>query len=868
MKAAEPDGLHLQLLGGFALRRGDRVVLDRNWPRSRAKALLKLAALAGPVHRERVLDVLWPDLPAAAAAGNLRKNLHHLRAALAAAAVAGDVVVVRDDVVELAPAITVDVAEFRALATTALDGCDCTALDAALGRYGGDLLPEDLYEEWTARPRCELQQLHRRLLVDGARRDDAAGNAARAAQRLQAALDADPLDEEAHRALMLLHLRWGSRHGALRQYQDCARLLCAELGVGPSAETVALRDAALAGAPPDCDPPHVPRPRGGLFGRDAELERAGEALEGAVDGRGGALVIVGPAGIGKSRLAAEITAAGLAVGARVAIGRGFELEAGIAYQPIRDALGVLATESEVAAVLRDTLYAKRLLPGAATGPVPVADPELLESELVDETVHLLTRLASVRPLVVLIEDLHLADEATIRLLHVLGRRFTDCRALLVVTVRDEEVVAGMPADRLVVGLRRHGGVEIGLRPLPDAAIELLVRERFDCEPVEPALLRSVVRAAEGNPLFATELVATLRNTAAARRAGGRWTTGVPGPPPTPAAVRDLVERRLARLDVVARRVVGLASVLGRAFDVRLLERAGAATEGAVVDALDRAIETALVEEEVTGYRFRHELVRAAVYGTLTGSRRRYLHRRVADAMIAAGETDGVGHHLALSDQPWRAVEILADDARRAAALFANSAARRRYEQALGFARTHPGRTEPRLEAALLEESGELLTRSGDAVAGAAHLREALERYQALGDENAVLRTRGKAALGHMVVGDADEAAKLVQSLLGEWERLLTAESAELAVFAPSGALTTLADIRWHSGRHRAALDAAERAVEIAESAGGLEARGRAYESFALACHSLGDWRRGLEYELRRAGLGLPGFSDVVLDAHY
>jgi DNA-binding SARP family transcriptional activator len=105
MNAPRPDGLRLVLLGGFELRRGARVVLDRTWPRGRAKALLKLVALDGPVH--------------------------------------------------------VDVAEFRALAHAALDGGDPAALDAAIVLFPGDLLPEDLYEEWATGPRRELQQLRR-----------------------------------------------------------------------------------------------------------------------------------------------------------------------------------------------------------------------------------------------------------------------------------------------------------------------------------------------------------------------------------------------------------------------------------------------------------------------------------------------------------------------------------------------------------------------------------------------------------------------------------------------------------------------------------------------------------------------------------
>lgn len=866
-----PAELELRLLGGFELRGGGRVLLDRTWTRSRAKALLKLVAIEGQVHRERVLDTLWPELDATAAAANLRKNLHHLRSALAEQGSRATVIAIRDDVLALGPAVALDVAEFRALARAALADPVPAALDAALTRYGGDLLPEDRYEDWAAGCRAGLLALRRQLLVQAARWDEDAGQLDRAADRLETVLQADPVDEDAHRALMRVHLRSGSRHRALRQYRDCARLMHDELGLDPSEETVALRDAIAA----DCRDRVTrtgPVPRGAapaaLFGREAELERAVDLVDALAAGHGGTLLIGGAAGIGKSLCATEILVAARAAGARTALCRGFELEAALAYQPIRDALGELAADPDVAAALRHTVYVKRLIPGAAVGSTPVADPVLLEAELIGETVHVLTRLAAQRPLVLVVEDLHAADTATVRLLHALGRQLPHHAALLVGTYRTEEVAAGSVVDRLVVGLRRDArAVEIDLGPLPPAVVELVVRERFDSRPVDAALLRSVVAAAEGNPLFAIELVNTVRETGAARFTGGRWQGRDPTLLPTPTPVRDLVERRLGTLDRPARAVLSVAAVLGREFDLDRVSRAAAAAADDVLDALDRAIGVWLVEEHGDGYRFRHQLVRAAVYDGLSRDRRRRLHRAVAGALVETGDLAGVGHHLALSDQPWQAVPYLGDDARRAAAVFANAAALAGYRQAIALARQHGERGDTATLAGLLEELGDLLTRTGDASAGAACMHEALGLFQQLGDEQAVLVTRGKAALGHLAVGEVDAATELLQTHIETTERL--AECAEETTgLGPTFALGLLADIRWHGGQHREALAAAERAVDAAESGGDVEQRARAYESISLACHSLGDWRRGLEYELQRGALDLPGFTDVALDAHY
>lgn len=866
-----PAELELRLLGGFELRGGGRVLLDRSWTRSKAKALLKLVAIEGQVHRERVLDMLWPALDATAAAGNLRKNQHHLRCALAERGTFAAVIAVRDDVLALGPGVSLDVTEFRALARVALADPQPAALDAALTRYRGDLLPEDRYEDWAAGARAELLGLRRQLLVHAARLDEDAGRLDHAADRWETVLQADPVDEEAHRALMRVYLRSGSRHRALRQFRDCARLLGDELGLDPSAETVAVRDAIVAGRR-DPAARHGPSPRGAappaLFGREAELERAVDLVDGLAAGRGGTLLIGGAAGIGKSRFAAEIVLAARAAGARAVVGRGFELEAALAYQPIRDAIGELVADPDVAAALRHTVYVKRLVPGAAVGPTPVADPVLLESELIGETVHLLTRLAAQRPLVLVVEDLHAVDPATVRLLHALGRQLTDCTALLVGTYRTEEVTAGSAVDRLIVGLRRDArATEIDLNPLPPGVVELVVRERFDGRPVDAALLRTVVAAVEGNPLFAIELVNTVRETGVARFTGGRWQGREPTRLPTPTPVRGLVERRLGTLDRSARAVLSVAAVLGREFDLGRVSRAAAASDDEVLDALDRAIQVWLVEEHGDRYRFRHQLVRAAVYDGLSRHRRRRLHRAVAGALLDAGDIASIGHHLALSDQPWRAVPYLGQDARRAAAMFANAAAIARYRQAIAFAREHGERVDTATLAGLLEELGDLLTRTGDASAGAAYLHEALGHFQQLGDEQAVLVTRGKAAFGHLAVGEVDAATELLQTHIEAMERLAD-DAEETTGLGPTFALGLLADIRWQGGQHRAALAAAERCVDVAESGGDIEQRARAYESISLACHSLGDWQRGLEFELQRGALDLRGFTDVPLDAHY
>jgi DNA-binding SARP family transcriptional activator len=879
--------LLIHLLGRFEVRVGATVVVDRSWGRSRAKTLLKRLALQSgrALHREQVLELLWPEVDPTAAGNNLRKNLHYLRAAFAAGGAGDPIVATADGVLSLTDVAWVDVDAFRAAGRAARSARDDPqAYEAALRLYAGDLLPEDIYEDWTAAAREELRALRRDLLGELAALHDARGERALAIERLQELLQADPAEEAAHRALMRLYSEEGSRHRALRQYERCREILDRELGVAPAGETQALRRRILEG-PLGETPPDRPRQRArvraagalpAMYGREKELEIASEILDAAAEGRGQALFLAGPAGIGKTRLAQELLALAGEAGGLVLTGRSYPLEASVAYQPIREALRQLVeggADSAARRAIESSLYLKRLLPHAAAETTVAADPALLRSELFAEAVQLFRTLAARRSVAVCFEDLHAADEASLRLMHVLGRELAHERVTLLGTYRAEDAAPGSAVGELVGSLCGAGLAQVlTLGPLAEGVMPLVVQNTFGDQPADPTLLRDIVRLAEGNPLFAHELVHTLTEEGWARLVDGRWERRGADQPPLPVAVREMVERRLRRLAEPGREVVAVASVLGRDFEYGLLHSAVAFPEREVLDALDDAIGAYLVEESPTGYRFRHDLVREAVYRGLTRARRQQLHRRVGmvlaeSAAGAAADPEQISYHFTRSDEPWHAAPHLEAAARKAAALFANEQAIALYEQAVALARSGPA--EPRRRAALLEALGDLKSRVGDAAASVDLLREALALVAEIGDEESVLRVRAKAALGLVVLGRWEEAAELLQAHPEDWRQLIAREFGQQSSrFGASAALQALANLRWHRGQHRAAREAAEHAVLAAEATGDVRRRARAYESLALACHGLGDWATGVQYELSRAALGLEGFeSDIVLDSH-
>jgi DNA-binding SARP family transcriptional activator len=247
--------LRIWLLGGFRAAVDGTPVAEEAWRRNKAKALVKLLALARGkrLHREQLMDVLWPDLAPVAAAANLRKAVYFARQALAPEHLA-----LRSEMLRLEAAhLWVDVDAFE-LAAEAGD------LRAAVELYGGDLLPEDRFEPWTEERRDQLHARFARRLLDHARELEAAGDLDGAAAALERLAAADPLSEEAVMAVIRAHALAGQRHLALRWYRQFEARLDEELGVEPGAEARRLHEEIAAGRFPvaAAEPAAPPGPPG------------------------------------------------------------------------------------------------------------------------------------------------------------------------------------------------------------------------------------------------------------------------------------------------------------------------------------------------------------------------------------------------------------------------------------------------------------------------------------------------------------------------------------------------------------------------------------------------------------------------------
>ena len=249
---ASAMNLQVHLLGGFDVRIGDRQVPATIWRQRRAAGIVKLLALeAGHwLHREQLLDVLWPDLDPEVASNNLRGALHHARRGLESAGVPSDSFLQRDrDGLLLGPPdhVQVDVDVFTEAVSHAWQSADPKVAEQAVALYRGVLLPEDPYDDWAEARREGLRTSFLTVLARLARLHEERGELAQAVAARERALIADPLDEGAHADLMRLHAQMGNSTLALAQYARLQALLERELGVSPEPETRALAVAIREG---------------------------------------------------------------------------------------------------------------------------------------------------------------------------------------------------------------------------------------------------------------------------------------------------------------------------------------------------------------------------------------------------------------------------------------------------------------------------------------------------------------------------------------------------------------------------------------------------------------------------------------------
>jgi DNA-binding SARP family transcriptional activator/TolB-like protein/Flp pilus assembly protein TadD len=254
IKIDTSSSFEVHLLGPFHVVVNGLRVADHHWSRHKPKLLVKLLALQPhhQLHREQLMEMLWPSLDPEAAVNNLHKTIHMARHALEPelkSAADSHFILTRSQQVQLhgPGGLWTDVEAFEQHATEALKSGNPAAYEATLALYKGDLLIEDLYEEWATVRREQLRMTRRHLLTKLAQLYEARGDFEQSIERLNEVVVLDPAEEEAHRQLMRLYALTGSKRQSLRQFQICCEALRKELGARPERETMELHGQIISG---------------------------------------------------------------------------------------------------------------------------------------------------------------------------------------------------------------------------------------------------------------------------------------------------------------------------------------------------------------------------------------------------------------------------------------------------------------------------------------------------------------------------------------------------------------------------------------------------------------------------------------------
>lgn len=788
----------ISLLGGFSVSVGGSAVTDQQWSRRNASALVKLLALAKGrrLHREQVMDALWPDLSADLAGPRLHQAAHYARRALEAA---GRGIVLSHDFVELLPddEVSIDAVDFRGAAEAALAGRSTKAAAAALDLHTGVLLPDDVYEPWAEEHRESLEQLRRELL--------------RLTGRWEELLEVDPADEQAHLALARSHADRGDVRAAMRQLERLELTLRRELGTAPGAEAESLRaELAAPATPPGATAAGSEQRR--LVGRRAVGDLLRERLATAHGGHGGAVLVTGPPGVGKSSVLDLSEALARRAGWRVARGTASAVEGPWPYASVLEALGDLCRRHPALLDGLDDRYREELDRALSESQVTWSG-ESAHQRLFVAAAELLRLGAAGRGLLLVVDDIHEADEASLRLLHYLARCAVTDQVLLVLAHRTahnaalEEVHASLVA--------RGIGSRIEVAPLPEAATLRLLQERFP--DLEEATQQQIWAVSGGLPFTALEL--------GAAAATGR----------EPAAIASLPPDAL--------RALQRAALLGLSFTTDEFLAVAGADEAQAYQHLETAQSSLVIEWSETGYQFRHALVREAVLDAMAPAVQSAARVEVARELARLGAPPArIAHQYLAAGQPRQAISYVLPAVETAGALGA-------YRDGLNLVDAVREYATGEMLGHLMARRGDLLTALGDP-ASVASYRAAVPLTT--GVEHRLVRAR--LARAACFASDFDTARSALAGLE------LLGDDADGPILLARG------NMAYFSGDIDGAWDLA---VEARESLLTPKDPWRYVDLVALQgliAHQRGEWFERFRIELRRT-LSDAGLTTALFDAH-
>ena len=854
--------LSLRLLGGFQLRAASGAAVSL--PSRKARALIAyLAVRCGRTYsRDAMTALLWADVTDRQARHSLRQTLLDLRRVLGSPGHRR--ALIDGEELGLDPAaVDVDVVAFERLAGRKT----LESLEQAAALYQGDLLEglairEPSFTEWLQAQRERLRETavaSMARLLDLQARGGSTEPAIRTAVQL---LAVDPLQEAVHRTLMRLYERQGRRAAALRQYQVCVAVLQRELGVEPEPATKKLYRDTLqqqhARSPAAPSPPATVRtPRAEararlaahaaeapLIGREAEMTRLRESLREAWRGQGRVLLLAGESGLGKSRLVEELRTEAGRQGGHALSGRFHESEQILPLRAWVDAFRNGGVVSDAAALegLDPVWHAEaiRLFPelGEPGAPLPVTSETYVR--LFEMMEALVAHLAKRRPVLLVLEDLHWADEMSLRLLSFLGRRIQRRAVLVVGTAADEDLAVAPVLRRSLEELEREGQLAtVRLAPLSREDTLRLVRALGRAGSAEARIAHIAEQAwatSEGNPFVIVEIMRALQDGRLPETSSAL---------PLPQRVRDVVTARLERLGDTSRQLAAAAAIIGRDFSFGLLQRAAALGERETAEGIEELVRRRVLDAVGEGFDFTHQRVRDVVAGNLLAPRQAAVHRAVGLALEALHAEsledvyDRLAHHFRAAGDAARAFTYLVRVSDRAAQRYALEETARLLREARSYVDRLPTAERDARHLEITFRLAHTLTFLGRAPETLELLLKEEGRLERLGDPALSGHYHFWLAYSHGNLGHLERAA--------EFARLAVEEAARGGNQSIMGkANFVLAREAYYSGKVRQGVTYGRQAVAFLEPTTERWWLGHAHWILALNLYHLGDFAPALQ----------------------
>ena len=675
--------LRIHLFGPLQIRRHGRTL---PLPASLiARSLLAYLLLHPQKQHARaaLLGVFWPDMPEAEARRMLTQALWQIRRVVPELVQADRATIsLNKDT-----AVFVDVLAFQELlGPSQPPETTLTRLRQAVGLAQGELL-EGFYDDWIFPERERLREQYLRALEQLAQIEKQNGRYQQALAAISQLTQADPLRESAWQEQMRLHAALGQPEAALQQYAAYRRILAEELDAQPQPATIALAQAIArqSGSQPV---PFVPAPAGPLdppalnaaaslplIGRARERDALLRQITAVLNRQGGVIFISGEAGAGKSRLLQEVAEAAAWRGAPAAWGYAQDQAAAPPFGPLTQALDAALSPLRIQQIRRllPELWlaaAAQLLPEITAvlphlPPLTSLPPDQEPMRQLEALTRLTLALGEIAPQLIILEDLHWADQNTLDALTYLARRLADSRILLLGSFRQEEAQENEGVWRGLQAIEAAGlRLRLRLTPLAADSVAELVRQGLDMPDIAPRFSQRIYRQCGGNPFHVLETLRALHdNGLLYRDEQGGWHTPYDDATndyaelPIPAVSEQVIRQRLDRLSPEAQLTAQTAALIGREVDFLLLETAVPLETRQTLAALGVLVQRQFLQETAVGYQFSHDQIRHTLLGGLSSNLAQELHGRIAVALeqYQPDQPEQLAWHYAAAENAEKAI---------------------------------------------------------------------------------------------------------------------------------------------------------------------------------------------------------------------